>query len=164
MKRETYIRLMDWGREKECRTQLIKGINLFVTLVVYAIYPMMIFGLFLQWDERIWKAVLVPGISFVLVSVFRYIYNQERPYIAFNYPSVVKKNKIGKSMPSRHVFSAVIVAMTCYYIWPPLSVPVGICAVVMCFGRVLAGVHYPKDVIVGTVLGIGMGMIGFYCF
>jgi membrane-associated phospholipid phosphatase len=162
MKKETYIRLMDWGTATEQRKNLIIYWNMFVTFVIYAAYPLLMLYLMVSRDMRFWKALLVPGISFVLVSVFRYVYNQERPYIAFNYPSVIKKNKRGKSMPSRHVFSAVIVAMTFYYICPLLSIPVGVCAGLMCVGRVVAGVHYPKDVLVGAVLGIVMGIIGFY--
>lgn len=32
----------------------------------------------------------------------------------------------------------------------------------MCFMRVIAGVHFPKDVIVGAIIGILSGVIGFY--
>lgn len=162
MKKENYIRLMDWGNSTERRKRLIIFVNEFVTNIIYCAYPALLLWLVVQWDVRLWKTILVPGVSFVLVSIFRHIYNQERPYTAFNYPSVVKKNKIGKSMPSRHVFSAMIVSVAFYYINPILSIPIGICAVVMCFGRVMGGVHYPKDVVVGTILGIGMGVIGFF--
>lgn len=162
MKKETYIRLMDWGKSTKRRTWWIEALNRYVTNVMYLAYPCLLLWMMLQRDERILKTILVPGISFVLVSIFRNLYDAPRPYVAFSYPSVVKKDKTGKSMPSRHVFSAVIVTVTFYYIVPPISIPMGICALSVCIGRVLAGVHYPKDVIVGAILGLIMGIIGFY--
>lgn len=35
-------------------------------------------------------------------------------------------------------------------------------AVIMAFERVICGVHFPKDVIAGAVIGIASGIIGFY--
>ena len=55
-----------------------------------------------------------------------------------------------------------MVAVTFYYVIPLFSIPMGVCALIVCIGRVLAGVHYPKDVIVGAILGLIMGIIGFY--
>jgi undecaprenyl-diphosphatase len=40
-----------------------------------------------------------------------------------------------------------------------LSLSIGLCAVVVSFGRVRLGVHYPLDVWAGTGLGFGLGMV-----
>ena len=37
-----------------------------------------------------------------------------------------------------------------------------IIALLMAIERVIVGVHFPKDVIVGAIIGIVSGVIGFY--
>lgn len=162
MNRERYIRLMDWGTEKGRRTFLIVHVNKFVTAIVYIAYPVLLYELIKNGSEMTYKVLLVPAVSLFLVSVFRYLYNEERPYIVYEIDPIMQKKEPGKSMPSRHVFSAFIIAMAFLYVQPILSIPVFICAIVMGIGRILAGIHYPKDVIVGAILGIGMGALGFF--
>ena len=65
-------------------------------------------------------------------------------------------------MPSRHVFSAFVIAMSALYICIPLGICMMLLAVIMAFERVICGVHFPKDVIAGAVIGIVSGIIGFY--
>ncbi len=162
MNRETYIRLMDWGNADQKRIRGIYLLNQLVTYIIYIAYPALALYLFMERDKRLWKIVLVPGVSFLLVSVFRAVYDEKRPYVAFDYKPVIQKEKKGKSMPSRHVFSAMILSAAFFYIVPASGIFMFVCALLMCVGRVLAGVHYPKDVLVGALLGLGMGLVGFY--
>ncbi len=162
MNRENYIRLMDWGKTDQKRSRRICLLNELTTDFIYVMYPALVLYLAVLRDARWWKVVLVPAVSFLLVSAFRYFYDEKRPYEAFDYEPVMKKRKQGKSMPSRHVFSATVIATAYLYISPLPAVVVFVCASLMCAGRVLAGVHYPKDVIVGALLGIGIGIIGFF--
>lgn len=162
MNRESYIKLMDWGRSSQKRIRWIYYGNKFVTGAIYIAYPALLLVLLLQKSEQTLRVFFVPGISFILVSLFRHLYNEKRPYVTYDYPSVIQKNDTGNSMPSRHVFSAYMIAVAFYVVNPLYSIPVFLCAVAMSIGRVLAGVHYPKDVIVGAILGIGLGIVGFY--
>ena len=162
MNRETYIRLMDWGNADQKRIRGIYLLNQLVTYIIYIAYPALALYLFMERDKRLWKIVLVPGVSFLLVSVFRAVYDEKRPYVAFDYKPVIQKEKKGKAMPSRHVFSAMILSAAFFYIVPASGIFMFVCALLMCVGRVLAGVHYPKDVLVGALLGLGMGLVGFY--
>lgn len=164
MNRERYIKLMDWGKTTGKRVFLIEFINIIVTGAVYIAYPLLLYELYAHEDYSwmLYKTILVPAVSFFIVSVFRYLYNEERPYIVFDYEPITRKNNPGKSMPSRHVFSAFIIAMTFFFVMPILSVPIFVCGIIMCVGRVLSGVHYPKDVVVGALLGIVFGVLGFY--
>ena len=153
---------MDWGNADQKRIRGIYLLNQLVTYIIYIAYPALALYLFMERDKRLWKIVLVPGVSFLLVSVFRAVYDEKRPYVAFDYKPVIQKEKKGKSMPSRHVFSAMILSAAFFYIVPASGIFMFVCALLMCVGRVLAGVHYPKDVLVGALLGLGMGLVGFY--
>lgn len=105
---------------------------------------------------------MVPGISFVVISVFRYLYCAPRPYEVFDLPPVIPKDTRGKSFPSRHVFSIFIIGMTFFWKMPLAGVLIGAAGIFMAVVRVLGGVHFPKDVIAGAALGILAGLVGFY--
>ena len=75
---------------------------------------------------------------------------------------LIVKNKKGQSFPSRHTVSAVIIAMSVFYInkiWGIIMFAVATFVGVL---RILAGVHYVKDVLTGIVMGVLFGVIGFY--
>ena len=68
-------------------------------------------------------------------------------------------------MPSRHVFSAFIIGMAFLCIGEiPLGIIVFVCGLIIAIVRVISGVHFPKDVIVGALVGILCGVVGFFTF
>lgn len=162
MKQETYRNVSAFVRKFRYGEKIVRYGNILVTRIVYVAFLILLAALLLRRDERIVRVLLVTGISFVLVSLFRHFYNEARPYTVYDFEPVVHKSKTGESMPSRHVFSGFVIAMAFLYIQPWTSIPVFICSVLMCFGRVIAGVHYPRDVIVGAAIGIVSGMVGFF--
>lgn len=60
------------------------------------------------------KLILTPLTSFIVVSFFRKCIDAKRPYVKYNITPLVKKEKKGESMPSRHVFSITIIACAGY--------------------------------------------------
>jgi undecaprenyl-diphosphatase len=60
------------------------------------------------------------------------------------------------SFPSGHTSAAFLMATLGGLFWPPLLLPLYAWAVCVGFSRVLLGVHFPGDVLVGAVLGIGI--------
>lgn len=162
MKQETYIKISDCVRRFKYGEQTVRYINLFMTRVIYVAFIVMLITLAFQRDERIVRIVLTTGISFVLVSLFRHVFNSDRPYTKYDFEPIVKKEKTGESMPSRHVFSAFVIGMAFLYVKPWLGVTVLALGAVMGFGRVVAGVHFPKDVIAGAIIGIASGIVGFW--
>lgn len=162
MRQESYIKVSEYVRRFRHGEEIIQYGNIWVTRIIYVAFFVMLIVLLLQRDERIVRVVLVTGISFILVSVFRHFYNEKRPYTIYDFNPIVRKEKTGESMPSRHVFSGFVIGMAFLYIQPYLSIPVFVCSIFMGLGRVIAGVHFPKDVIAGAIIGIISGIIGFY--
>ena len=66
----------------------------------------------------------------------------------------------GKSFPSRHTFSAFLVGTLMLRLMLPLGVVILALALLMSAARVLLGLHFLRDVIVGAVLGLVMGAVG----
>lgn len=146
--------------------EMAKGIhiaNKLCTGLMYLSYPMLIIFMVLQRDVNVIRAVLVPGISFVLLSLFRKVINRPRPYETFDVPSVIKKDTKGKSFPSRHVFSATIIAMTFLLMspWTWLGVVFLGVSILLAIVRVISGVHFISDVSVGFIVGVVAALLGY---
>ncbi|MFR5847382.1 MAG: phosphatase PAP2 family protein [Streptococcus salivarius] len=60
---------------------------------------------------------------------------------------------MGKSFPSRHVFSATVIAMLALTLNPWLGGAMLFLAMALALLRVLGGVHYPSDVLAGYAIG-----------
>ena len=79
---------------------------------------------------------------------------------------VIQKDTKGKSFPSRHVFSATMIAMTYLLLspWAPLGWFLLVIAVCLGAVRVIGGIHYISDVVAGILLGVLAGVIGYIVF
>lgn len=130
-----------------------------ITVMTAIAYIAVLVMLFIENKVSFIEAILVPGISFVLVSAFRHIYNAPRPYEVTGIPPMTGKTTKGKSMPSRHTFSIFIIAMTVFYYDYRLGIPMLVFGVILAALRVVERVHFVKDVVVGAILGIGFGLI-----
>lgn len=128
-------------------------------LAVYVIYPLFLAVLIFNQNDFWWKSALVCGISFVAVSLLRLRINAERPYEKYDFSPLIKKESRGRSFPSRHAFSAAIIAFNIGAVCLPLGIAVGVIALVIAFLRVVLGVHFIKDVVFGIIAGIALGLI-----
>lgn len=162
MNQNSYIRITNKIREYKYGEKTAVFMNRFLTEIVYITYFALLINLLIQKDKEIIRVILVPGISFILVSVIRHFINAERPYIKYDFIPLIQKEKKGDSMPSRHVFSAFVIGMACLYINLILGIVILAVGVIMAVERVVVGVHFPRDVVVGAIIGIVSGIIGFY--
>ena len=142
---------------------LLRTFNRFMTVVMPMIYLTLLATIYLQ--EGLGKQVLIyvfiPASGFVILSFLRKKINAPRPYEEWDIKPLLDRDSPGQSMPSRHVFSATIISMACLH----TSLTMGmICLILSAFlglVRVLGGVHYPKDVVVGYICGLVWGVIFF---
>lgn len=144
------------------REKALLAVNRALTGLCYAAYPVLLIALALGRDGRFWPALLVPAVSFALVSLVRRGINAPRPYEALDIQPIIQKDTQGKSMPSRHVFSIFMIAMTFLWVLPWAGgVLLGLGALLGCI-RVVGGVHFPRDVIAGAAAGVFCGAVGFW--
>lgn len=162
MTKEQYQKLTEGLRHNEKRKRTVVWLNRILTTIVFVTYPMYL--LFLLWKKEVWlsRAIIVPLDSFLVVSFVRYLINAKRPYEKFELSPVLEKDTKGKSFPSRHVFSVFVIAMTVFYTFPVAGIVLMVIGVLLGVIRVIGGVHEPKDVIAGAVVGILCGLIGYY--
>lgn len=163
MTKENYIKMTQPFRDHPELARGLHILNKLCTGIMYCTYPLLILYLFWQKDIQFLRGILVPGISFVLLSVFRAKFNRARPYEKFGVPPVIKKDTKGHSFPSRHVFSATMIAMTFLLIspWSWLGVIFLIVSVILAVVRVVSGVHFISDVLAGILVAVVAAMLGY---
>ncbi len=109
------------------------------------------------------RFAISAAIPFLLVSLVRHFINRRRPYEIYDFEEFginPPQHRVGRSFPSRHVFSAFIIGV----IIMPYSVHLGVMTLIggvfLAAARVLLGIHFPTDVIAGAALGIFFGAAG----
>lgn len=160
MKKETYQQIFDTIAKIP---QGVKGIAILGKVFTYltgCIYFLAIAGQFLkrEWSGAL-ALLLVPAVSFVLVSLFRKVYNAKRPYEIYGFKPLIEKDTKGKSFPSRHVFSIFVIGSSLLWIYPYSGMLVCVMGVALAIIRVVSGVHFPKDVVAGAAIGILSGCL-----
>lgn len=148
-------------RQMNNGVKILNQVNKLATSLVYLAYPIFLLLLAYKRDIRFWKLLIIPAVSFVVVSLFRKGINFARPYELLDIDPIIKKDTKGNSFPSRHVFSVFIIAITLYYIYPPVSFILMVIGVIVSIVRVIGGVHFPRDVIAGAAIGIICGIVGW---
>lgn len=162
MTREQYEKLSKPFRNHEMERNVILTMDKILTVLIFAAYPVLLVWLWYEMPiKELLKCIFVPGVSFLLVSAFRALYSAPRPYEKLDIQPLIPKETKGKSFPSRHVFSTFMIGMTFFYVYKPLGIGIGIIGLLMGFIRVAGGVHFPKDVAAGAIIGILCGMLYF---
>lgn len=164
-----YNRLTHTLRDKPRLVAWVNGLNNSITKLIYLLYPLFLAVLFLKWQQaglsdpialvKLMPYALIPALSFGLLSMVRSRLNVPRPYERWPITTLIDKDTKGNSMPSRHVFSATIIAMCVLHTYADLGLVLLVLAVLLGFLRVLGGVHYPRDVVAGFVLGVLSGAL-----
>ena len=161
MKRETYVSMLSKIRKSPVLYGYVVWSDRILTKISYIIYPLFLLYLMVNKKPELGKAILVPAVSFVVLSIFRYLYNAPRPYEVFDTPSLIRKDTRGKSFPSRHVFSAFVIAVTVFYTCHPLGIFLGSAVFCWPFPECWAAFILQKMFWQGLYLGILCGMLLF---
>ena len=161
--KEWYDHIAGIIKNKPFLLSLLRAFNRFMTVVMPIVYLTLLAITYLQegLGKQVWIYSFVPASGFVILSLLRKKLNAPRPYEVWEIVPLLDRDSPGQSMPSRHVFSATIISMACLH----ASLTMGmICLTLSAFlglVRVLGGVHFPKDVVVGYICGLVWGVIFF---
>ena len=170
---EFYDKLTYRIRQNPRAVRWVNVMNNSITRVIYVLYPVLI--ALIWWTAyRQGKSLseaslmtlpylVIPAISFVGLSYIRKYLNYPRPYEQWMIETIISKETLGHSMPSRHVFSATIIAMCALHVNLWLGWFLLLMAICLAVLRVIGGVHYPKDVLLGLFIGLLSGAL-FWLF
>ena len=145
--------------------RLLRTFNRFMTVVMPMIYLTLLATTYLQQGlgKQVGIYLFIPASGFVILSFLRKKINAPRPYEEWDINPLLDRDSPGQSMPSRHVFSATIISMACLHASLTMGMICLILSALLGLVRVLGGVHFPKDVVVGYICGLVWGVILFLC-
>ena len=125
-----------------------------VAIVGYLIYRR-------EWKTALWFfGSLVT--SFVILKIVQYIHPGVRPFAVEKGVIQLIKHAAGTSFPSDHTTVAAAIAFGVLFIarFKTIGWLLLLAAVVVGFARIVAGVHYPFDILAGLATGlVGAGII-----
>ena len=142
---------------------LLRAFNRFMTVVMPIVYLTLLATTYLQEGlaKQVGIYLFIPASGFVILSLFRKKINAPRPYEVWEVIPLLDRDSPGQSMPSRHVFSATIISMACLHASLSVGVILLVLSALLGLARVLGGVHFPKDVVIGYICGLVWGLIFF---
>lgn len=145
-------------RDDPKRAGALHRANKILTAVIFVAYPCLLLWLLWQKDMRLYKAICVPLDGFIIVTAMRALINRKRPYETFELTPVIPKDTKGHSWPSRHVFSAAVIAFTFLFVCPTVGILFLLMTVVIAWIRVVSGVHFISDVVAGFLFAAGFSL------
>jgi len=162
---KNYRKLSGFVMKSDIRLAVFKTLYLYIPYLTAVIYfaIIIISALTSGGSYNITlKIILVPLIGFLAVTVVRKFINAPRPYTLYNITPIIHKDKAYESFPSRHTFSITIIAMAIIYYNLPLGVVMLVLAVVLGMTRIIAGVHFTRDVAAAWIIAVVWGIAGLW--
>ena len=144
---------------------LLRTFNRFMTVVMPIVYLTLLTTIYFRegFGKQVGIYLFIPASGFVILSFLRKKINAPRPYEEWDIKPLLDRDSPGQSMPSRHVFSATIISMACLHASSSVGVILLVFSALLGLVRVLGGVHFPKDVVVGYMCALVWGVILFLC-
>lgn len=161
---EQYNRISDWFLKSPVKLGLFRTVYRLLPWFIALLYTVLVFRCVypaLEWNVTI-KVIFVPLFVFVLVTFLRRWMNAPRPYTRYNIRPLIVKEKTGESFPSRHTLSAAIIAMAWLYADVRMGIFLWLLTVLLAMTRVMAGVHFVRDVLAAALISAVLGYIGFW--
>lgn len=101
------------------------------------------------------------AVSHLPVAILKKMYPRNRPYIALDEIHVLDNPLKDHSFPSGHT-TAIFSIITPIIMYLPLAGSVLFPLVILVgLSRILLGLHYPSDVLAGSILGISVGVLSY---
>lgn len=150
------------GRGSTKHVKALRVADTVLVVLFVLIYLLLVWGYLLHSFGACFVLILRTALCFCVVSLLRSRLNRQRPYERFDIKPLIPKSKLesGKSFPSRHAFCAFMIATMFAII---MRSGIGMLALLMAVAlgciRVLEGVHFPRDIVAGALLGIVLGAL-----
>jgi undecaprenyl-diphosphatase len=106
------------------------------------------------WKKKVW-AFLVLAFSFVfskgfVVEAIHYLYERPRPFLALGFNPLFPE--ASNAFPSSHAVILTTIALVIFFLHRKAGIWFFIFAFVNGIARIIAGVHWPTDIVGGMVL------------
>jgi membrane-associated phospholipid phosphatase len=122
--------------------------------------------LWIVWKFRMFfikKAVIafsIPTFAWIFAHVLKDYFGIPRPFqILDDVTPLVFSTNAFQALPSGHATFFAALATSVYFLDKRVGVAIGVCAFVIGLARIMAGIHWPSDILAGWVLGVLIAML-----
>ncbi len=136
--------------------------SLLVTFMASFLIWFMLGGLVILWiidgkikREQALHAFLSAILAWVIATMLKSLFPSLRPFQQYGIiPLTITIPSVNSSFPSAHAAVAFAIATSIYIHKKRLGIRFLILAVLVALGRILSGVHFIHDVVVGSLIGV----------
>lgn len=164
MNEQRYRAVIGWFQAHPAAKGALYLVSRGAVAAVYLLYGLLLLWLAAWHRERLLPAIVIPAAAFWAGSALRARVDRPRPYTALGYRPLFPKAEAGRSMPSRHCFSAAAIAVAAWHCSAPLGAALAVLAGLIAVSRVVTGVHYISDVLAGLAFGSGFALVGWQLY
>lgn len=138
-----------------------------LTQIGNGLFGLILSGIFfIEGDHRL-GIILALGILslWLVVETVKALTDRARPYLTLEQTQVVGWREIGRSFPSGHTSQTFFMAtlfVRHFQVSIGVSLALYFVAALVGFTRIYIGVHYPRDVLAGAILGSVWGILGVF--
>ena len=147
------------------RAPWLDWMMLWFTQIGNGIFAMVIVLIMFLRVNHLFAYELTLGILtlWLVVELMKVLFHRTRPYIKLKSIRIVGSRASGRSFPSGHTSQSFFMAtLVLHYYQVGVHVALGLYAIALLVGitRIYVGMHYPRDVLAGAILGTSWGLLG----
>lgn len=147
------------------RPPLLDWLMLGLTQLGHFVFAIILALIFYFTESKLFAYSLIFGVITLglMIEIIKLYIRRVRPYIKLKKIRIVGSKASGRSFPSGHTGQAFFLAsliMHYYNVNIYLGVLLYATALFVGITRIYVGMHYPRDVIAGALLGTAWGIIG----
>ena len=140
--------------------------NFFFFFARYGIVLIVLSLIYLVLRHRI-NAIFSATLSMILSNIISFVifllWQRPRPFVTYADINPIVSQVTINSFPSAHTYMSFAIAITIIlYGHKKLGPALLLIAILTAISRVGSGVHYPSDVIAGTLIGIFSGVLTYW--
>ncbi len=117
--------------------------------------------LFLSAKLRVRELAIIIFSAFSAIAIseaLKYFYMSPRPFEIFTNVNLLFRHGGGDSFPSGHATFFAALAAAVYFYHKRLGIIYIVGALLIGLGRIMAGIHFPVDILAGYILGGAIGL------
>jgi len=105
-------------------------------------------------NHAVYEAAWSAALALTLTTLVAFAVGRMRPFLASPDVVLLIPPPLNNSFPSGHTATAVAIALAFFWARRDIGYPAFAVAAAVALGRIMAGVHYPSDILGGIFVGL----------